>query len=77
MLSDMLIVGFAFGATTVALYGALIYADEHLHKNRLFSTSVAGVATASCMAGAIAHYVSSSAYKGVIPWAHCKVIAKK
>lgn len=71
MLCDMLIVGFAFGATTVALYSALIFADERVHKNRLFSTSVAGVATASCMAGAIAHYVTSSPYRGVIPWAHC------
>lgn len=72
-LLDVAIVGLAFASTTVLVYAGIMRADESVHKNRLFSTSVAGVALASCIAGAIVHTVASHAYGGQswIQWAHC------
>ena len=69
---DTLIVGLAFGATTVILYASLVRVDEAIYQNRLFSTSVAGVTLAACIAGMIVHVVSSYAYRGAIRWAHCE-----
>ena len=67
---EILFISLAFSATSVCVYALNIYIDETLHQNRLFSTSVGGVAFATLIAGAVLHFLSSmfSTHAGLTTW---------
>jgi len=68
---ETLLVGIAFGVTTINVYAFMIYMDETINENRLYATSPGGIFTTAVLSGIIVHGLNAYIFPGKLRWAHC------